>query len=155
MASFSGGNGGAGFTPSLTTGNWYLDATATGNMGKVATIGWGGRLTASTGYRTRWVRPSAILAGTPTNLTVQASNPMTTNVVLLRTNTTGPTLPSDPANLFAQDWNAHGGLGYVVFPPSGQWIVINSSTAGYQQIFCINVAGADTAGSNYTVTWEE
>ena len=153
MASFSGGNG--AFTPLTTNDNWVLEADATGEMGKIVSIGWGGRLTASTGYRTRWVRPSTNASSTFTTLNPQASNPATTPVCRLGTFATNATLPTDPANLFAQDWNAHGGLGYVVFPPSGQWIVINSSTAGYQQIACRNVAGTDASGSNYTVSWEE
>lgn len=154
MATFSGGNGGT-FTPSTSNDNWTIDADATGEVGKIGTIGWGGRLTASTGYRTRWTRPSTNASSTFTSLSPQAGTPATTPTCRLGTFATQATLPADPSNLFAQDWNAHGGLGFVVLPLASPWIVVNSSTAGYQQISCRNVAGVDANGSNYTVSWDE
>lgn len=153
MSSFSGGNG--AFTPSTTIDNWVLDADATGEMGRLVSIGWGGRLTTSTGYRTRWTRPTTKASSTFTTLSPQAGNPATTPVCRLGNFATSATLPTDPSNLFAQDWNAHGGVGYVVLPPSSPWIIVNSTTNEYQQIVCRNVAGVDASGSSYSVSWEE
>lgn len=153
MATFSGGNG--AFTPSTTADNWVLDANTAGDVGKVVAIGWGGRLTTSTGYRTRWARPSTNATGTFTSLNPQAGTPGASPTCQLGTFATNTTLPADPANLFAQDWNAHGGLGYVVLPLASPWYVVSSATAGHQQIACRNVAGVDASGSNYTATWDE
>lgn len=153
MATFGGGNG--AFTPSTTADIWVLDADGTGEMGRIVSIGWGGRLTTSTAYRTRWTRPSTNAGSTFTSLSPQSGTPTTTPTCRLGTFATNATLPTDPSNLFAQDWNAHGGVGYVVLPLSSQWIIVNSSTNGYQQIACRNVAGTDASGSNYTVQWDE
>ena len=153
MAAFTGGNG--AFTPSTSADSWVLDANATGKMGKITSIGWGGRGVSSTGYRTRWTRPSTNASSTFTSLVPQATNPATSATCVLGTYVTNATLPADPSNLFAQDWNVHGGVGYVALAPSAVWLVVNASTAGYQQICCRNVAGIDASLSTYTVQWEE
>lgn len=153
MSAFGGGNG--AFTPSTSVDIWVLEADATGEVGKITTIGWGGRLTTSTGYRTRWTRPSTNASSTFTSLSPQSGMPATTPTCRLGTFATSATLPADPSNLFAQDWNAAGGVGYMVLPLASPWIAVNSSTAGHQQIVCRNVAGTDANGSNYTLSWEE
>jgi hypothetical protein len=154
MATFSGGNG--AFTPSTSADNWVLDADTAGDVGQVVSIGWGGRLTTSTGYRTRWARPSTNAGSTFTTLNPQSGNPGASPLCRIGTFATAATLGTDPGNnLFAQDWNAHGGLGFVVLPLASPWIVANSATAGHQQIACRNVAGTDANGSNYTVSWSE
>jgi hypothetical protein len=69
---------------------------------------------------------------------------------------TSATLGTDPANnLFAQDWNVLGGGGVIVLPIGGEWLVVNSSTAGHQQIACRNVAGVDASLSSYGTQWQE
>ena len=153
MGNFSGGNG--AFTPATNADNWVLEADTAGDIGKVVSIGWGGRLTTSTGYRTRWCRPSTKASSTFTSLNPQGGTPAATATCRLGTFVTAATLPTDPANLHAQDWNAHGGLGFIVMPLSSPWYVVNSATAGHGQIACRNVAGVDASGSSYVVSWDE
>ena len=62
MSAFSGNQG--AFTPSTSQDNWTLEADTAGDVGVVQSFGWGGRMTSSTGYRTRWVRPSTAGAST-------------------------------------------------------------------------------------------
>ena len=155
MPTFTAGNG--AFTPSTTNDNWTLDAVGTGVFGKIIAIGWGGRLTTSTGYRTRWVRPTAAGTGGKTALTIGFHQPNYTTAAFTATSTyatTQPTLPADPAgNLWAQDWNAQGGVGMIVLPLANPWWV---STGVLQGAFsCRNIAGTDASGSSYEVTWEE
>lgn len=152
MPGFSGNNG--AFTPSTTQDSWTLDADTAGDVAKVISIGWGGRLTTSTGYRTRWVRPTTAGAGVFTALANEALDPhYATPLNRIGTFATVPVLPTDPDNLHAQDWNAHGGLGYIVMPLSKEWMLVNGLLAG--QISCRNVAGTDANGSSYGVTWDE
>lgn len=154
MAHFTGGNG--AFTPSTSTDNWTLDGNATaGGMGKVKLFGWGGRGTTSTGYRTRWTRPTTNALSTFTSLVPQTSNPLATPICRLGSFATAAVLATDPSNLFAQDWNVLGGGGVVVLPIGGEWFVVFSATAGHQQVSCRNVAGTDASISEYTVQWEE
>lgn len=154
MAQFTGGNG--AFTPATTTDSWTLDADAAGDMGKVKMIGWGGRGTTSTGYRTRWCRPTTNASSTFTSLSPQGSSPGAAPVCRLGTFATPATLGTDPGNnLFAQDWNVLGGGGIIVLPIGGEWFVVFSATAGHQQVSCRNVAGIDANLSNYTTQWEE
>lgn len=153
MAQFGGGN--AAFTPSTSADNWTLDANAAGEVGLVKMIGWGGRGTTSTGYRTRWARPSTNASSTFTSLNPQGTRPAAVAVCQFGTFATAATLPADPANLYAVDWNVLGGGGEIVLPIGGEWMVVSSATAGHQQISCRNVAGTDANLSNYTVQWEE
>jgi len=153
MPSFSGNQG--AFTPSTVQDNWTLEADGAGEVGEVISIGWGGRMTTTTGYRTRWVRPSTAGASTFTPVgAIQGHNP-NYNTALLRFGTfaTAPVLPTDPENLHAQDWNAHGGLGFVVLPLATPWRIINGLLRS--QISCRNVAGVDANGSSYSVEWVE
>ena len=152
MPSFSGNQG--AHTPSTTQDNWTLDADTAGDVLKVVSIGWGGRLTTSTGYRTRWVRPTTAGTGIFTALGTEVHSPgYPTPLGAFGTFGTAPVLPSDPDALHAQDWNAHGGVGYVVLPLSSPWWVINGLLTDH--LSCRNVAGVDANGSSYSLTWEE
>jgi hypothetical protein len=154
MPTFMGNNG--AFTPSTSSDIWVLDADGAGEFGKVISIGWGGRLTTSTGYRTRWFRPTGTATSTQTSLNPERANGTMggTPLLFFGTYATNSTPSTDPKNLHAQDWNAHGGLGYVVLPLANPWWVTNGSTAA-QQIACRNAAGVDASGSSYSLTWEE
>jgi hypothetical protein len=161
MPTFQGTQG--AFTPATTNDNWALDFGVTaGTFGKITMIGWGGRLTTSTGYRTRWCRPTAAGTGTRNPLVVQPGQPnySTAGATLcggvgatLPYGTAQPTLPTDPANLWAQDWNGQGGVGGIALPLNNPWWVVNGVTFG--TICCRNVAGLDPNGSEYSVQWEE
>jgi len=156
MAVFSGGMG--AHTPSTSADNWTLTADAAGEMGRIKSIAWGGRGTTSTGYRTRWSRPTTNPTGAATAITVNSSNPTATAVCVLASTfaTTQATLAADPgANLFAIDWNVLGGGGILNLPIGGEWAVVNSATAGHGFISCRNVAGTDASLSSYNVSWEE
>ena len=154
MATFSGQNG--AFTPATNADNWVLDADTAGDVGQVVEVGWGGRLTTSTGYRTRWARPTTNASSTFTTLTPQSGSPTSSPGCRVGTFATAATLGTDPGNnLYSQDWNAHGGVGVLVLPLGAPWYVVNSATAGHQQIACRNVAGTDANGSSYTVLWTE
>lgn len=154
MAQFTGNQG--VFTPATNADSWTLDANTAGGMGKVKEIAWGGRGTTSTGYRTRWARPTTNASSTFTTLTPQSSNPLATPVNRFGSFATAATLGTDPGNnLFAQDWNVLGGGGVIVLPIGGEWFFVASATAGHQQISCRNVAGVDASLSSYGVVWEE
>lgn len=155
MGSFTGNRG--AFTPATNAENWVLDAgTAAGGMGKVKMINWGGRGTNSTGYRTRWARPTTNATSTFTAVTSNSTNPLTVAVSRFGTFATAGVYGADPGNnLFVQDWNVLGGGGVIVLPIGGEWFVVNSATAGHGQVGCINVAGVDASQSTYGVQWEE
>ena len=143
-----------GFTPVTTDDNWTLNAGSAGDVGEVISIGWGGELTTSTGYRTRWVRPTT--AGvTEVVMVVEDHTPGYSTPLLSIADgwTTQPVIPASPVALFGQSWNAHGGLGYVALPLAAPWRCINGVLQG--QISCRNDAGADANGSSYSCTWSE
>lgn len=151
---YTSGNG--AHTPATNQDNWTLDAGASGtNFAKVIAIGWGGRLTTSTGYRTRWTRPTTAGSSTFTALTNAYHSPnFATVVTRVGTFATAPTLAADPAgNLWAQDWNAQGGMGMVVMPLANPWFLLTGILQG--QISCRNIAGVDAGASSYEVTVEE
>lgn len=157
MPSFSGGNG--AFTPSLTNDNYTVDAkTVAGVFARITAFGWGGRLTSSTAYRTRWTRATALATGAATTIAVGANNPNYTSPGCQLVSTfasTQPTLASDPAgNLHAQDWNAQGGVGEIILPLQQPWWIVANVTAT-QQLSCRNIQGVDASGSSYQVTWQE
>jgi hypothetical protein len=163
MPTFNAGNG--AFTPGLTNpaagaaqaGNWTLDSVGTGVFGKVIQIGWGGQLTTSTGYRTRWARPTTAGTGGKTALVIGFNQPNYTTAAFTATSiyaTAGPTLPADPgANLYATSWNAQGGVGIIVMPLANPWWVATGILQGALE--CQNINGNDASGSSYQVTWEE
>ncbi len=157
MPSFSGGNG--AFTPSVAADNWTLDAkTVNGVFARITAFGWGGRLTTSTGYRTRWTRATALGVGAATAIAVGSNNPnyVTPGAQLVSAfATTAPTVAADPGgNLHAQDWNAQGGLGEIILPLAQPWWIV-ANVVAMQQFSCRNVAGVDANGSSYQVTWQE
>lgn len=155
MPSYTSGNG--AFTPSTSQDNWCLDPQSAGVFCKVVAIGWGGQLTTSTGYRTRWTRPTTAGSSTFTALT-NAYHNLSFSTMGSRVGTwaTAPTLASDPAgNLWAQSWNAQGGVGMVVMPLANPWWSSYVASGGYGQIACRNVNGTDASGSSYEVTIEE
>jgi hypothetical protein len=153
MPSYTSGNG--AFTPATNQDNWTLDSQTAGVFAKVIAIGWGGRLTTSTGYRTRWTRPTTIGSSTFTALTNAYHQPNYATVgSRVGTFATQPVLAADPAgNLWAQDWNAQGGMGMVVMPLANPWWIVNGILTG--QVSCRNIAGTDANGSSYEVTVEE
>lgn len=155
MSAYSGGNG--AFTPATNADNWVVDADTAGDVGHITEISWGGRLTTSTGYRTRWARPTTNAASTFTSLAPSGRTPGSTPQCRLGTFATAATFATaDPGgNLFAIDWNAHGGIGFIAMPIANPWIIANSATAGHQQVACRNIAGTDANGSAYNVTWVE
>jgi hypothetical protein len=142
------------FTPSTTNDNLTVEANVAGTFGRIVAFGFGGRLTTSTGYRTRWVRPTAAGAGAGTLITHGAHNPAYNTPTLRCVSTYATTQPALPADgtgeLWAQDWNAHGSIAYVALPLSNPWWIVNGALAN--SISCRNVAGVDANGSSYDVT---
>lgn len=156
MSQFTANNG--SFTPvanATQLNNWVLTALTAGIIGKVKMIGWGGRGTTSTAYRTRWARVTNTPV-TPAALGIQATNPNVSPLCTVNQYTTQATGAADPAGLFAQDWNVLGGGGQIVLPIGGEWFVAGGALGTvYNQIGCGNIAGADASQSSYGVTWEE
>ncbi len=159
MPTFAGAR--SGHTPDIlqtTAGedNWCIDASAAGDVATIIAIGWGGELTTSTGYHTRWVRPTTGGVGALTPITVEPHNPRyATSLVEFGGifATSAPVLPAEPIALHNQNWNAHGGLGYVALPLASPWMVVNGLLV--DQLCCRNIAGVDAGGSSYTVTWTD
>jgi hypothetical protein len=156
MPTFSGGN--AAFTPSATNDNWTLSYAATsGSFGKIVEFGWGGSLTTSTGYRTRWTRPTTGGTGGGTAITIAANQPnyATPQASLYSTYTTSqPVLAADPSgNLHRQDWNGQGGLGFIALPLANPWWMSNGILQS--AISCRNTVGTDANASSYHCCWEE
>lgn len=153
MPTYTSGNG--AFTPSTSQDNWTLDAQTAGVFGKIVAIGWGGSLTTSTAYRTRWTRPTTIGSSTFTALTNAYHQPNYTSVgSRVGTFATAPVLASDPAgNLWAQNWNAQGGVGMIVMPLANPWWISQGILTG--QISCRNIQGTDASGSSFECTIEE
>jgi hypothetical protein len=154
MPEFYGGS--VSITPNTTNDNWTLNAVNTAHsFGKIFEIFWGGQLTTSQGYATRWTRPTA--AGTtPTVITLGYGQPqyVTANANLSSTWTTQPALAVSPSgNLFGQSWNAQGGQGSIVLPLDKEWWVHADFLTG--QFSCRNTVGTDASGSSYFIGWKE
>jgi len=143
------------FAPVTTNDNITLDANTAGDVMKVTAVGLGGMLTTSTGYRTRWTRPTTAGSGIFTALTEGDHSPgYATPLGRAGTFATAPTLAGDPAgNLLALAWNAHGGLAYIALPLASPWMIVNGLAQA--QISCRNTDGTNSNGSNYHMTWEE
>lgn len=150
------------FTPSTfaTTAaapNWCLDAVGTGVFGKVVMINWGGSLTASTAYATRWVRPTSAGTGTKTAIVIGYNQPNYATAAFTATSSFGTAQPVVPAqsvgDLYTQNWNAQGGVGVIVLPLANPWWVSTGVLQG--ALTCMNYIGVDANGSSYGVMWEE
>lgn len=155
MAVFSANR--AAFTPSLTAENWNL-VINTGVIAGILGIGWGGRATTSTAYRTRWLRPSAQPSVNAGQLTVQKHSPgsAATNGTVYTTFFSNTTFAAEPENMYATDWNAHGGHGELFLPVNFPWLVGHGGASQKERYFCcINTVGTDANASNYWVMWEE
>jgi hypothetical protein len=156
MPTFSGGN--AAFTPATTQDCWTLDAATTaGTIGNVRTFAWGGSGTTSSGYRTRWTRPTTRGTGGGTVITLGYNNPNYTTAALFLYSaytTSQSVLAADPSgNLHRQDWNVQGGQGYIALPLANPWMV--SSGILQSTIACRNTLGTDANLSSYHVMWDE
>ena len=137
--------------------NLSFAATA-GTLGKVVEFSWGGSLTTSSGYRTRWTRPTTggtQAAGTTITLGYNQPNYTTAGGALYSTYTTSqPVLAADPSgNLHRQDWNGQGGLGFIALPLNNPWWL--SSSILTSSLSCRNTLGTDASASSYHVAWEE
>lgn len=148
-------NGGVfAITPNTANDNWTY-SSGTHTFGKVYMFSWGGQLTTSAGYSTRWVRPTA--AGqTATAITLGYGQPnfVTAGGSLASGWTTQPTIPAaGVGNLFGQSWNAQGGNGVIVLPLDKEWWVQGDVLQG--QLSCRNGTGTDASGSSYYVSWKE
>lgn len=149
---FSGAR--AAFTPATNKDNWTF--TCNSAMLKITTISWGGRTLQSSPYRTRWVRPASAPVGSATTLSLQGYNPaVSTSGLLQHTwSTTEPTLPAEPINLFAVDWNAQGGEGFLNLPRNSFWNT-DGAAGGFAYLSCRNVQGVDASSSHYGLIVEE
>ena len=143
----------ASFTPSVSQDNYTLEANDAGDKALVKWVSWGGRLTVSTSYQTRWVRPTTAGSSTFTALATENANPRYSPLCRVGTFATAPSLPSAPDALHLQDWNAHGGVGLIVLPLGAEWEIINGLLTN--QLSCRNGVGTDANGSSYGISWEE
>ena len=120
-------------------------------------IGWGGMASTSTGYSTRWVRPTTAGTGAKTAITIGYSQPNYATAAFTISSAYATSEPIVPAvgtgELWSQDWNAQGGVGVIVMPLANPWWVSTGVLVGALE--CQNVAGTDANLSSYTVTWEE
>jgi hypothetical protein len=156
MAQFTASRG--SFTPvahATQADNMVLTVLTAGQVALVKMIGWGGRSTTSTGYRTRWGRVNNTPA-TPTALSLASTNPGVTPIATCNTYATQATLAADPLALWAQDWNSLGGGGVIVLPIGGEWMVGGGALgSAYNQIACGNIAGTEASLTSYDLTWTE
>ena len=151
------------FTPAVwslsSNPNWALDASVSlnGLFGKIVMINWGGSGTTSTGYLTRWVRPTTAGTGARTAITIAASQPNYATNGLLPLSVYATSQPIVPAvsvgDLWSQAWNVQGGVGVIVLPLANPWWISGGILQG--AIECQNVSGVDAALSSYGVEWEE
>lgn len=147
----------AQFTPSTTVDNWTLSGLTGGDNCKITQFHWGGGQVATIKYITRWVRPTTAGVGSGTAITHGSDDPGF-NTPLFQANsvyaTTPPVIPAaGVGDLYRTDWNAHGGLGYIVLPLNKEWKVINGLLTG--EFSCRNEAGVDANGSSYGLGWFE
>jgi len=137
--------------------NWCLDAVGAGVFGKVIMIGWGGSLTTSTGYSTRWARPTSSGTGTKTTITLGYLQPNYTVAAFTAATSYATSQPVFPAqsvgDLWTQNWNGQGGVGVIVMPLANPWWVANGVLQS--ELGCQNYTGTDASGSSYSCEWEE
>lgn len=148
------------FTPSASDDNWFLYAQNR-SVAYVISIHWSGRLTTPAAYRTRWCRPTTVPTLTA-SVACDTMNPdgsaINSIVSIGRQASPVATLPADPINLFAHDWNARGGDHHLILPLQKAWIFVGvgaSGTASASFLCCRNTAGFDANGSSYSVQWRE
>ena len=144
----------ANFTPSLTDDIYVLNAG--NNHFTITSVGWGGRATSSSAYRTRWYRaitPPGTLSAT--FFAQKASPGATLNTVAVNTFFTPAVPPAEPAGCFVVDWNAFNGNGYVVFADP-IWMGGDVGDALHTRFFCCrNSQGVDPNATHYWTAWEE
>lgn len=139
-----------GITPDTADDNWTLTA-GTGKSGKIIEIHWGGGVTASAAMLTRVARSSG-----------QTGNATAGNTELIHPNspakgfgfattfaTTQPTL--EAGDLWAENWNAHGGVVRCLFAPGEEPVLIGAAVE--LCVSCRNSTGTST--STYGTVWEE
>ena len=156
MAVFSANR--AAFTPSTTANNFTMLNAGANYYAHILAIGWGGRGTGSSSYRTRWFRPAGGGNGAGTQLTINKHSPgsATSGAAIYQNWTVSePTPPADPANLFAIDWDVHGGNGVLMLPPGDGWTFCIGPAFDSSYFCCRNTQGTDANLSNYWVMWEE
>jgi hypothetical protein len=137
-------------TPATTDDNWGLTAGAS-KSGRIIEVHWGGETTTSTAMCTRVARSSG-QTGATTAVTVAKINtnsPANGCVVESTFATTQPTL--DAGDLFAESWNAHGGVVRWLAAPGEEFVIIGAATETV--ISCRNSVG--TATSTYGALYEE
>lgn len=144
-----------GITPDTGNDNWSLNAAAN-ESGCVLEVHWGGQATTSTAMQTSIARSAS--GSTLTAGDVQKLHPNTpTNLMDFVKNTGGadggwttqPTLTAGA--LFAESWNAHGGVVRWLAAPGEEFVIIGAATPA--QMSCRNAVG--TATSSYGVIWQE
>lgn len=137
-------------TPNTADDNWALTAGAA-KSSKIIEVHWGGETTTSTAMCTRVARSSG-QTGATSAVTVAKLHPNapTAGTVLASTfATTQPTL--DGGDLFAESWNAHGGVVRWLASPGEEFVIIGAATETV--ISCRNSVG--TATSSYGLVHEE
>lgn len=134
-------------TPSLTDDNWTLNAAAN-EFAKVMEVHWGGEVTTSTAMCTRVAYSSGSAGAETTGNVAELNEYGPANLVsfVLTFATTQPTL--DAGDLFAESWNAHGGVVRWLAAPGEEFVLI-----GANSISCRNSVGTGT--STYGTIWEE
>jgi hypothetical protein len=142
-------------TPNTSNDNWTLGPGAANIFGKIFQFSWGGQVTTSAAYATRWVRPTTV-GTTATAITLGYGQPnyAAAGLALASTWTTQPVIPAaGVGNLFGQSWNGQGGNGVIVLPLDKEWWVVGTVLTG--QISCRNTAGVDASNSSYFCSWKE
>jgi hypothetical protein len=137
-------------TPATNTDNLNLRAGAS-KLGRVVEVHWGGEATSSTAMCTRVARSSG-QTGNATAVNVEKLNPYGAAAGLSCSSafaTTQATL--EAGNLFAESWNAHGGVVRWLAAPGEEFLLIGATTE--LCISCRNSVG--TATSSYGIIWEE
>ncbi len=144
-----------GHTPSLTLPNYAIEADAVGDYASIIAIGWGGSGTTSDGYITRWVRGTiASVGGTPIVAQQHSPGAQVAQCQFAHTFATAPTDPGVTLGLHIQNWNGHGGLGYLALPIAAPWFILNGNITD-MNVLCQNDDGEGASLSSYSGTWTE
>ena len=137
-------------TASTTDDNIALTAGAS-KSGKILEVHWGGEATTSTAMCTRVARSSG-QTGTTTSVTAAKFHPNAPANGLVFASTFATTQPTlDSADLFAESWNAHGGVVRWLAAPGEEMVLLGATTEIC--ISCRNSTG--TATSTYGMVTEE